>query len=56
MSTAKIDELIELLKLNPEAEVLDIACGKGEMLARLAEHYTNIIFIIYGEKELTYMT
>ncbi len=40
MSTAKIDELIELLKLNPEAEVLDIACGKGEMLTRLAEHYT----------------
>jgi ubiquinone/menaquinone biosynthesis C-methylase UbiE len=40
MSTAKIDELIELLKLNPEAEVLDIACGKGEILTRLAEHYT----------------
>ena len=40
MSTAKIDQLIELLKLDPEAEVLDIACGKGEMLTRLAEYYT----------------
>ena len=39
MSTVKIDELIELLKLGPESEVLDIACGKGEMLTRLAERY-----------------
>ncbi|GAI84820.1 unnamed protein product, partial [marine sediment metagenome] len=39
MSTAKINELIELLKLDPEAEVLDVACGKGEMLALLAERY-----------------
>ncbi|MFC1943088.1 SAM-dependent methyltransferase [Chloroflexota bacterium] len=39
MSTAKIDQLIELLKLDLEAEVLDIACGKGEMLTRLAEKY-----------------
>jgi len=39
MSTAKINELIELLKLEPEAEVLDVACGKGEMLALLAERY-----------------
>ena len=39
MSTAKLDELIGLLKLNPGSAVLDIACGKGEMLARLAERY-----------------
>lgn len=39
MSTAKLDELISLLALSPEAEVLDIACGKGEMLTRLAEVY-----------------
>jgi SAM-dependent methyltransferase len=39
ISTAKIDELIELLTLDPGAEVLDIACGKGEILTRLAEHY-----------------
>ncbi|MFC2035399.1 SAM-dependent methyltransferase [Chloroflexota bacterium] len=40
MSIAKIDELIELLKLEPQAEVLDIACGKGEILTRIAERYT----------------
>jgi SAM-dependent methyltransferase len=39
MSTAKIDELIGLLKLNPGSTVLDIACGKGEILTRLAERY-----------------
>ena len=39
MSTTKLDELIELLQLNPGATVLDIACGKGEILTRLAERY-----------------
>ena len=39
MSTAKLDEVIELLTINAEAAVLDIACGKGEMLTRLAERY-----------------
>ena len=39
MSTAKLDELIGLLALGPEAAVLDIACGKGEMLTRLGERY-----------------
>jgi len=39
MSTAKLEELIGLLGLNPGAAVLDIACGKGEMLTRLAERY-----------------
>jgi len=39
MSTAKLDELIELLELNTGSSVLDIACGKGEMLTRLAERY-----------------
>jgi ubiquinone/menaquinone biosynthesis C-methylase UbiE len=39
MSTAKLDELIGLLGLNPGATVLDIACGKAEMLTRLAERY-----------------
>ncbi len=39
MSTEKLDELIGLLKLDTETAVLDIACGKGEMLARLAERY-----------------
>jgi len=39
MNTTKLDELIELLTLNPQAAVLDIACGKGEILTRLAERY-----------------
>ena len=39
MSIAKTDELIELLKLAPGSVVLDIGCGKGELLTRLAERY-----------------
>ena len=38
-SRAKLDELIGLLRLNPGSTVLDIACGKGELLTRLAERY-----------------
>lgn len=38
-SRAKLDELVGLLKLNPGSDVLDIACGKGELLTRLAERY-----------------
>ncbi len=38
-SAAKLDEVIDLIKLEPGARVLDIACGKAEMLARLAERY-----------------
>ena len=40
ISNTKIDELIELLNLKSQAAVLDIACGKGEILARIAERYT----------------
>lgn len=36
-SVAKLDELIGLLDLPSEPQVLDIACGKGELLLRLAE-------------------
>lgn len=39
MSSEKFDELISLLDLPPGARVLDIACGKGEFLIRLAERY-----------------
>ena len=39
MSLTKLDELIELLALKPGDWVLDIACGLGEMLTRLAERY-----------------
>jgi len=38
-SGAKLDELVGLLRLNPGSAVLDIACGKGELLTRLAERY-----------------
>jgi SAM-dependent methyltransferase len=39
LSLAKLDELVTLLDLAPEARVLDIACGKAELLLRLAERY-----------------
>ncbi len=39
MSLDKVDELFGLLKLSRGSAVLDIACGKGEMLTRLAERY-----------------
>ncbi|MGI8925359.1 MAG: SAM-dependent methyltransferase [Tepidiformaceae bacterium] len=38
-SSAKIDELIALLDLPQDARVLDIACGKGEVLVRVLEKY-----------------
>jgi len=39
MSQIKLDGLFSLLKLKPGSKVLDIACGKGEPLIRLAELY-----------------
>ena len=39
LSSQKLDELVDLLDLPVGARVLDIACGKGEMLVRLAERY-----------------
>ena len=38
-SRGKLDELVELLGLNRGSAVLDIACGKAELLTRLAERY-----------------
>ena len=38
-SEAKLDHLVELLRLPAGARVVDIACGKGEFLIRLAEAY-----------------
>ena len=37
---AKLDDIIALLDLKPGAQVVEIACGKGEMLARLAEWFS----------------
>ena len=39
MNKEKFERLCRLLRLEPEAQVLDIACGKGEFLIRLAELY-----------------
>jgi SAM-dependent methyltransferase len=39
MSVQKFEQLIALLRMGPEARVLDIAAGKGELLIRLAERY-----------------
>jgi len=39
MSQVKLDGLFSLFKLKPGSKVLDIACGKGEPLIRLAELY-----------------
>ena len=37
MSRVKFNGLLSLLDLKPNCKVLDIACGKGELLIRLAE-------------------
>jgi len=39
MNKEKFEKLCRLLRLGPESRVLDIACGKGEFLIRLAELY-----------------
>jgi len=38
-SEKKLAQLVELLRLPKGAQVLDIACGKGDLLIRLAETY-----------------
>jgi len=38
-SPEKLDRLVELLQLPLGAPVVDVACGKGEFLVRLAETY-----------------
>lgn len=38
-SEEKLARLVELLRLPAGAQVVDIACGKGEFLIRLAEAY-----------------
>ncbi|MDO8848281.1 MAG: class I SAM-dependent methyltransferase [Coriobacteriia bacterium] len=38
-SVEKLTRLVELLRLPSDAQVADIACGKGEFLIRLAEAY-----------------
>ena len=38
-SASKLESVIELLRLPPGAQVVDIACGKGEFLIRMAKAY-----------------
>ena len=39
ITEAKLDSLIRLINLKPGSRVLDIACGKGELLIKLVENY-----------------
>jgi cyclopropane fatty-acyl-phospholipid synthase-like methyltransferase len=38
-SEEKLARLVDILGLQTDAQVVDIACGKGEFLIRLAEVY-----------------
>ncbi len=38
-SPEKLDRLVSLLKLEPDANVLEIAAGKGELITRIIERY-----------------
>jgi len=39
LDETKLERLYDLLEMKPNARVIDIGCGKGEMLIRLAEKY-----------------
>ena len=39
LNEERLETLLHLLRLKPNSTVLDIACGKGEFLVRLAELY-----------------
>jgi cyclopropane fatty-acyl-phospholipid synthase-like methyltransferase len=37
-----VDEMIEALELDPGAHVLDLGCGKAEILLRIVERYSDV--------------
>ena len=39
LNEARVEELIELLRLSPGARVFDAGCGRAELLIRLVERY-----------------
>ncbi len=39
MSRTKMEELVDCLRLPDSGQVLDVACGKGEFLCRVADRY-----------------
>ena len=39
LSPARLEEVVSLLELPPRAQVLDLGCGRAELLIRLAERY-----------------
>jgi len=64
ISEEKLTRLVELLSLPTDAQVVDIACGKGEFLIRLAETYSargtgidiSPFYIADAEKRLETLT
>lgn len=42
LSEDDVDEMIEALELDSGARVLDLGCGKAEVLIRIAERYPNV--------------
>ena len=60
MSSEKLSRLVGLLRLPESARVVDVACGKGEFLIRLAEAYSvhgtgidlSPFFIAAAQKQL----
>ena len=42
LSEEDVDEMIEALELEPGAHVLDLGCGKAEVLIRVVERYPGV--------------